>query len=136
MRGDGYVPDHLSAHQWFGLTRTCPAELDHPLGAWVDAWPAPESVFRGVIWAGMMNRLRELRLETRERRMDDVIRAIIGATCTALDPMSPAPDSEHAAEVVTSALTQIPELAEECVLAGIAAMRVLERAPGWNRSTT
>jgi hypothetical protein len=83
-----------------------------------------------------MNRLRSLQLQNRDERMDDLVRAVIGAACTSLDPVASAESAGRAEGVLVSALEQIPALAEACILTAVAAMRVLENAPGWNRSIT
>jgi hypothetical protein len=136
VRGASYVPSPLTAHNWFELTRHRPSNLGEPLARWVNTWPGPDEVVRGPVWAGLMNRLRSLQLQNRDERMDDLVRAVIGAACTSLDPVASAESAGRAEGVLVSALEQIPALAEACILTAVAAMRVLENAPGWNRSIT
>ncbi len=132
VHGAAYMPLALGSHHWFKVTRSLPETLSPTLQAWVSQWPEADHVHKGPVWSGFLNRLRPLSLDSRHWRVDALIRAFVGATCIMIDPVSTPDRCFGSSEALALALEECPDLANSCVLMGIAVMRTLTHAPGWN----
>jgi hypothetical protein len=127
VRGKEYRPPALHPHRWFQLASQRRPELHGPVAAWVEAVPDDPAAFPGRVWRGFYQRL--LRLDP-VFEAPGVMRSIVGAVCTFLDPVSSEEEADEAAAVLVAASDQLPELTDTCEVFGAAAMRVLQHAPG------